>query len=418
MKSQAKLFFLFIILSLFQKGTLTAQISVGQFFKKAQSDFEVSVFDEQINYLNKKPYQLSPLQKMEFRTESNQLDRNRQDYALRFNPANPWEIKNTNKYFEGYKSSLVLEKQLALKKALDLRYTFVIEYVFFKEIKTIKEQDKKLVEDQLSIMEAQQFSEYFKAEDYIDLKLNHIDRITELEESEYDLYKQLQQLSIYYSGAIVDSLNWSSQNIISIERVEEVVDSLENLSLTFSSLNYRESKIELANAEYNLEKSNFNIGFMQAQYQHFRIAQDRSPWSISMGVTIPITNPNKGDMTKSKMDLIEAEYQLNEAKAEMVTDKSVAANQLKNLIQRYKELILKIETLQSNSLAGTLNILKDNNPAPLIRFKTNLLKLKTIEAKLKLDIYLSYSSYLSVTDQLQQTPIINFLSNELSRVDL
>jgi len=413
MNSQIKLVLTIVAAGLLQSSILLAQISVGQFLKTAQTDFEVSVFDEQISYLNQKPYRLSPLQKMEFRTESNQLDRYRQDYALRFNPANPWEIRNNNRYFTEYKSLLGLEKQLALKEALVLRYTYVIEYVFLKEIKSIKEQDRKLVENQLAIMEGQRFSEYFKAEDYLDLKLDHIDKITELEESDYDLDKQLQQLVNYYSSSIVDSLDWSYQNIISVERIDEVVDSLENLTLVSTTLNYRISQISLANTEYNLEKTNFNLGFMQAQYQHFRIAQDRSPWSISLGFTIPITNPNKGDMTKKKMDVIEAEYELNETKAEIVSDRSIAIKQLKNLIERYRELNLKISALETSSLSGTLNTIKDNNPAPLIRFEANLLKLKTIEAELKLDIYVAYTNYLSTTDQLQQTPIINFLSSDL-----
>lgn len=415
MKSIVKsIYFLFLGIT-FHHAALS-QLSVAQFLNSAQSDKRVNVFDEQIDYLNQKPYRLSPIQKMEFRTESNQLDPNRQDYALRFNPANPWEIKNTNKYFTEYKSLLWLEKQIALKEALVLRYHHVIQYGYLQELSNIEKEKSRLLEKQLSIMEAQQFSDFFKAEDYLELKLDFIDQSTEVEEAHFDLNNQVLQMAGLYPSAIIDSIGWTLQDLISIDRIAEVVDSLSANLNPSANLSYREKQITLANTEYNLEKSNINMGFMQAQYQHFRIAQDRSPWSLSLGFTIPIANPNKGDMAKKKIEVIEAEYERDETELELVSEKNLAIYQIKNLIVQYQELKTKSESLSKGSFSATLGSLNDSNPLPIIRFNANLLKLKTLETKLKNNIYLAYIAYLASTDQLQQTPLVNFLSYQLSPI--
>ena len=82
------------------------QVTISDFLRSANDAAEVKVFEEQVNYLQGKPYRLSPLQKLEFRTKNNQLDPSLQDYAIRISPANPWEIRSTNNYFKEYQASL------------------------------------------------------------------------------------------------------------------------------------------------------------------------------------------------------------------------------------------------------------------------------------------------------------------------
>lgn len=395
-----------------------AQLSMAEFLRSAKSDFELTMFEEQIRYLDKKPYRLSPLQKMEFRTESNQLDPSRQDYAFRFNPANPWEIKNNNNYFKQYKSVLSLEKDLAFKDALIIRYTLIIELLYHKEIKALKEEDRRIINAQVSILEKQRNSDFFNGEDYIELKLDQMDKNVEFEEATFEMDNQLRKMVGVYPAAAQKQIDWRYQSILSVDRLEKVVDSLFELQSTPATLTYRENQIDLANREYQLEKSNINVGYLQTQYQHFRIEQDRKPWSISLGVTIPITNPNKGDMTMRKLEVIEAQHERDETKAELQTDKIVSYEQVKSLIVRYRAVQEKIRTLNVGTLSSTLNAIKDDNPMATIRFNGNLLKLKAIEVKLKQSILVTYVEFLGYTDTIQQEPLINYLSEELENIGL
>jgi hypothetical protein len=389
---------------------------MSEFLLSANDDSKTNSFGVQMDYLDKRPYRLSPLRRMEFRTESNQLDPSRQDYGMRFNPANPWEIKNNNNYYAQYRSVLALQHDLALKDALIDRYDLIIKLLYYKAIRNIREENNRLTATQLSIIEKQQHSDYFNGEDFVKLKLDQIDQTVEMEEVTFDLDDQLRKMAAFYPEIAKGPIDWKYEDIISVDRVEQVVDSLIDVQSTPATLLYRESQIELANREYLLEKSNINIGFLQTQYQHFRIEQDRSPWSLSLGVTIPISNPNKGDMTKRKLEVIEAQHELDETATEIQSDKIVTYQQLKSLFTRYRDIEKKVTDLRESGLGSTLSALKEDNPVISLRFDANVLKLKMLEVKIRQNILLTYVDFLGYTDVVQQRPLLNFLTDELEHI--
>ncbi|MBL7857453.1 MAG: hypothetical protein JNM57_07170 [Cyclobacteriaceae bacterium] len=391
-----------------------AQAVVGDFLLTARTDHDVISLEEQIRYLDTKPYRLSPLQKTEFRTGVNQLDPSRMEYALRLNPANPWENKNNTKYFQEYQAVLALEKELVLKRALLVRYKHVVELLYANEKVSIREEEFRLVSAQLSVLERQQQSSFFKGDDYLDANLRQMDIMVSREESVFEYDNQFQRMATLYPPMEANKKMWKDIVFISVERMERVVDSLYLVTGTPSTLAYREKQIDLANQEYKLEKSNINAGFVQAEYQEFRINQNRKPWNINMGVTIPITNPNKGDMTKRKLEVIEAQHERDETKSEVLANKEMARNHFKNLVSRYNDIHQKIESLRVGNLASALSNMKENNPTAVIRFQGNVLKLKAMELKLKHEILISYIDFLGFTDQLQKRPLINFLTNNLA----
>src|SRR5690606_33981188 len=102
-----------------------------------------------------------PVQKLEFRTESNQLDRNRQDYALRVNPANPWEMRTNSQYFKAYHAMLGYEKGMMLEEALYERYLLLVDLSYHEELRTIKSSGIALVDAYLTVLEKQQYSTFF-----------------------------------------------------------------------------------------------------------------------------------------------------------------------------------------------------------------------------------------------------------------
>ncbi|MBA4053261.1 MAG: hypothetical protein C0490_00975 [Marivirga sp.] len=395
-----------------------AQLSIAEFLQSAKSAYELTTFEEQIRYLETKPYRLSPLRQMEFRTKNNQLDPSRQDYGVRFSPANPWEIKNNSNYFKQYKTVLSLEKELALKEALITRYTFVAELLYFQELRTLKEEDNRLVTTQLSILEKQSNSDFFNGEDYLELKLDQMDKTVELEEASFDLDNQIRKMSGIYPEVSNNRLKWQYKDILSVDRIQKITDSLLAVHSTPVTLTYRENKINLADQEYLLEKSNINLGFLQTTYEEYRTEQDRRPWSISLGVTIPVTNPNKGDMTKRRLDAIEAVHDRDEAKAELQTERALSYEQLKSLINRYHDIQDKINEVNVSTLSSTLKAIKDDNPMVALRFNGNLLKLRSIEIKLKHSIVLTYIEFLGRTDNIQQQPLLNYFSPYLETIGL
>jgi len=52
----------------------------------------------------------------------------------------------------------------------------------------------------------------------------------------------------------------------------------------------------------------------------------------------------------------------------------------------------------------------------VVQLQSNLIKLKTMAARLKQDVLLSYLEFLSYSEVVQQRPLINYLSTDLSEL--
>lgn len=391
-----------------------AQISMEDFLLASLEEPEIKSFSQQENYLKSKPFRLAPIRQLEFRTESNQLDPERQDYALRINPSNPWEVKRNKEYFQSYQELLQLDRNRLLRESLRTRYEVIIGWVYYQEISELKGEDKQTTEKLLSILEGQRFSTYFDADDYVELKLEQVDRALEVEETKFEIDNQRRRVEGLYENAKLNTLEWPYTAVISLEKLVSVVDSLMQQQTTGGEVSYREKQIDLANREWLLEKNNINLGFLQAQYEEFRTEQGRSPWSVSLGVTIPVFNPNKGDMTKRKLEVLEAQGDLDEAKVEQNSGRELAYRKIKSLMQRHHDITTMMQELNVGTLSTTLQQINDSNPTAIIRLQRNLIKLKTMATRLKQEIYLSYVEFLYYAELLQQQPLLNYLSPTLT----
>lgn len=398
-------------------NNLSAQSGFGTFIHAAKDDPAVSMFDLQVQYLNDKPYKLAPVQKLELRTESNQLDPSRQEYALRVNPANPWELHQNNRYFKELKSSIELEKGIVLKEVLLERYTLIIELVTYAGLRDLAQRKLELTQTSLSMLEKQQLSGYFDGEDYVELKLEEMDKSVDVDEAAYETENAIRKVISIFPDAASSAQTWKIADVVSIEQIEKLLDSLQTAIPQATTLSYYQKKIDLAAREYRLEKNNINFGYIQAKYQDFRIEQGRKPWSVGLGVTIPVFNPNKGDMTKRRLESIESEQELKEAKVEMDKDQVRLRAQLRDLIASHQKIEEKITALNVSSLAKTLNTIQKSNPVAGVRFQGNLIKLQELALKLKQNILITYTEWLASTDALQQVPLTNYLSRNLETLN-
>jgi hypothetical protein len=305
---------------------------------------------------------------------------------------------------------------MALKEALVERYYLIIDYLYYAGLKSLATESHKLISDQVSILEKQTASSFFDADEYVELRVEQTDKAVALEEIEFELLDLQQKIERVDAKAFQNTISWKWDGVISVDRIRGVVDSLTRESVRSSFLEYQQQKIKLANSEYNLEKSNIGIGYLQTQFDKEDADENRTPINIALGVTIPIVNPNKGDMTKRKLEAIEAEFDLEEAKIETQADQAVGKMKLDQLIERHRALEVKVADFQKSDLGRTLSTLKGGDPLIIVRFDQSLVKVKVLLLKMKRNILLSYVDYLGSTDRLQQQPLINFFSPSLEQI--
>lgn len=403
--------FVLLLFALFLASPALAQIRISDFVKATTEAPQIKSLDSQVGYLEGKPYKLSPLQKLEFRTQNRELQSTQQEYAFRITPANPWETRSSNLYFRNYQSALTLQKGLVLKEALLERYRLVIEFIFQSDRWALVKENKQLLDQQLQVLDQRTSSTLFDPNEYMRLKIATVDQFVQQEEITLEMISQRNTIAKLYPQSYQKEIQWNSRDLISIERLEAIVDSVQQTSTGSARLAYQQKRIDLFKSEYKLEKTKVNIGFLQTDYDRRRVAQDRTPFNISMGLTIPITNPNKGSMAKSKLDWLEAEQKLEGLQQETITEKEQKLQQVKNYLTKWKELHEKIATLSISPLPANLATIQNGDPMVMIKFNESVNNLLALEAKMRRSLFLSYIDYLAAADQLQQTPVVDFLSS-------
>lgn len=391
----------------------SGQVTISDFIKSANDDPEVKTFTEQNRYLQQRTYRLPFLQRLEFRTQNRELLANQQEYALRLTPSNPWEVRNNNRYFQSYQNSLLFEKEFLLKDALHARYEKVITLVYLTELALKKTDLIEMKAKQVAILEKQMGSSFFDADDYVDLQLEKLDEESERDEADALIADERFSIARIYQNAFNKKIEWNFNVVISPEKIKRVTDSLSTSALQSRLIAYQKQKIKLALDEYALEKANVNFGFLQAEFDNRRVEQNRTPVNISGGVTIPIFNPNKGDMTKRKLDAIDATFDLEEAESEDKVDKMILHERINFLFERYRRLEEKIALLRNDDVPATLQALKGGDPAVRIRFSESILKLEMVQSKIKRDLLLAYLDFLYTSDFLQLDPLTNYISPSL-----
>jgi hypothetical protein len=337
-----------------------------------------------------------------------------QQYGFRVSPANPWEVKYTNRVFRTRQLTLALQKELAFKELLARRYQLVNDLMYLNEMRAIREALMQNTDNQVIALDKLKASSFFDAEDYVELKLEQLEEQTALESFGFEMEQKVKVMERLYPAASQIAPDWTYAAAISLPRLERLVDSLMTTVPVFSTrLAYRQERLTLADYEHALQKANINPGFIQTEYMPYRFSESKSPMGISLGVNIPLFNPNKGDMAEKKLDILEARSQLvlEKQQAEDVVKKLLGA--LKNSLARYRNLDQKLKSYNLSETLTTVNALTKNNPLITLKFNAQVTKLQKIQLQLKSEIYQTYIELLTETDIINQKPLINFLSNEL-----
>jgi hypothetical protein len=266
-----------------------------------------------------------------------------------------------------------------------------------------------MTENLLAAHSAQRLTSYFDAEEYIETKLEYVDKTLRVEESLFEIENKKRKVDAMFEGARLKGIYWRMDKLLSLQRVAQIVDSLHLVNSPSGELAYLGKKIDLAKDAWQLERVNYNVGFIQTQYQQWRIEQNRRPWSVSLGVALPIFNTNKGDIAKRRLQLMEAEGDYSSARKEWVTAYDVNYERVKNLLVRCSEIQRMMQSLQIETTGGTLLQMNSENPVVVMRLQSSLTKLKLLEARLFQEVYNSYLDFLYHANALQQRPLRNFL---------
>src|SRR5690606_12460047 len=135
------------------------------------------------------------------------------------------------------------------------------EYKYRMELNALSMAGQESLNRQLAILQEQSGSRNFDADEYAELQLEQLDYEASQREYEYEISNQISSMMRLYPQASGRSIHWAPEEMISVERIRQVVDSLTAVSARSTLVAFSQQQINIARSQYALERSNINIGF-------------------------------------------------------------------------------------------------------------------------------------------------------------
>ncbi len=405
-----------IFLILLGNSIAKGQFSMNEFLSDARND--VRLYENKIKseFLEEKRYRSPILHRVEFRARTNDFNITQDDFRLRFNPTNPWEISANKKYYSLEKNSLIIDYQYALNKAIYKRYNQLISFFQLSDEILFKQKEIILQRDQLKILEAALGNSDFEITEYIKEKENLLNLSLDLNNLNHSKQKVEHEIitSFRFSGNIESNLN---NQLISYEQIKNIVELKSVISDTANNIHIENlnRQITLGEQRIVIEKAEGrrNIGYIQAEYDRLRGDDFDNHFGVQIGVRIPLTNADKPDLNRRKLNLMED-------KADVIREKTALEVQCEllklDLEFLFSQNQLITGEISNDNLLKLLNQNQNIKPEDLLEAQKSILKMKKYEKLIQWDIYKSFIDYLYYSGKLIDIPLKNYLSENLEEI--
>lgn len=354
------------------------------------------------------------IEKMEFRTEFNELDLEQQEYTFRLSFKNDKLRQEQNKLFEMQLTQIRNESKLNRDDHAQVYYDGLVAWYFVQKKQPLYTQKARLIQDKNKLEMA-----LFRDDQNLNfndvLKVN--DRLKEIELQLYTLsqgkFNLLNGLGITDTSAVLNQANW-----ISITQIKEVIAALDNLIQAHPDLGIQDDKIALLNQEYIVEENDKDniLDFAQIRYQ----VDDKLPiereLSLGVSIVIPYKQVNQANLTEIEIEKLEEEIKqkdiINALQAELDSERLELLQLLQkhdfltNFIAKENLSLLKQEYLASDQVA----------PLPLLNLELMIMDRNIELLELEEEIYRQYINTLDNIDALRLENNVNYLDSNLAPI--
>ncbi|NJN27125.1 MAG: hypothetical protein HC819_14685 [Cyclobacteriaceae bacterium] len=392
-----------------------AQFSLDSFLSSARNDNALAPAQAKLNFLKDNNFNSPWINRLEVRIGSENADFTLDDYRLRVTPGNPSELKANKRYHHKQVSLLNTVYQDKLNDALLERYSLVLEHYF--EYKK-KENIERLLSTSREIIDmmsqgkgvyAMDMGDLIDAEsDELDLKMDLVDAKLSIDELEY-MMKDMQSFegSISWRNAAL----LETQDILNLFALFKEQPGGKHIELV---------KIDQQNAleaeRFNIEKSESlrNIGYFQAGFDVNRGDGFSDHFGYQIGVRIPIVNPDKAQLNRRKLNLMDNEAILYAQTETNRRDIELAVLRMDHFAGQYHEISNKLKNMDRQNPLNLQIPGKGIKMSDLIKWNEFLIELMDKKIQTERSIFKTYISYLNLTGKLIEAPLRNYLSKDLN----
>ena len=388
------------------------ELTIDRFILTAENDLKLQNQKELTRYLNEAPSSTPYIDRMEFRTETQEFDLEKQKYSLRLYPKGWGETRYTRQVTELAGQSCRTEQRQYYNAALKLRYELVLEYLESRSMVDLKQQLAAVCEDRIHVLNKKSsgslsfdISDLISAEELLtDLRLELVgleNKITGIEH----------QIAVAANSQI--PVAFDKTPLIPISAIEKKIHGLPmETTVNNVKLEDQKNKMDLADSKYRLEqaKNRNYLSFFQVSYDSDDYEDMDKACSIELAIKLPFINSDRDGVNRKKINYMKERLQYNEEMRALAEKRISQTRSLDRLIKQYT--LLESNKKNSNAEVSLKAYLQMDGMDPL-----NLLKIR--ESIIKSDIQLEKTAFnirfrfielMDMMGKLPETPFKNYIT--------
>jgi len=401
---------IFPFLMCFGQNTLT----ISTFLADANKEESVVFQKDKVHFLKTLSYDLPYIEKLEFRTETNDFDLRKQEYLIRISPNSLKNIHTQHQYQESVQYMTEMELKTASRKALKGRYDLLVNYIYLQDILGIKLKQKLLLKDKVTLLKRSIALANFDVLELIGAEYDAQENLRDI----LDLKNTIQTLEKNIQRKLIDSqfIQIDQDKLPTIANIRAIIDqSIATYLLKHPVLEAQSARLYNNMLEYEWEaaKSKFSIGYIQAKFGHDPADNFKQSISFGIGFDIPLKSASRLDLNELRINILESESRFRNLKTNLEEASFAVQHQLQNLIKKYELVAEQVEVGQAEFALQEYRKIAEASPHALIKLRENTLGIELILKQLQYQIMQSFIDYLDTTGLINKKPYKNFLSKNM-----
>ena len=273
--------YLFITFAILTKGQ--EPISITDILLTATKSPDLAAHQERLGLWNISNFDLPVIDKLEFRTQTNNSDLREQEYRVRLSPTGQKERKAQRNWYESAKASVEQEEDRYLLEAVAQRYDLVLDWLDHARRLPLLERRQLIVQDRLNALQrlvradAKYLQPLIEAEE----DLHNLQRVIFNENAaQKGIHRKLG--SIFFQTEIQDI---DTSKLLIMNDLRLIYALSDTVNAGHPDLQRRYAAIDELKAEYELEEAS------NKQWLDFAEVRYRNPARYDDLLTVAITIP-------------------------------------------------------------------------------------------------------------------------------
>ncbi len=372
---------------------------------------------EALLFLQTTNQKLPLVEKLEFRTETDEFDLERQEYLFRVSLNGAKAQKAQTQITQSSMRLYQTKDATQIQKELKEQYEFIIDWYYLEREQELFENRKKILQDKRTTYEKMMSNNAtFSIDDFLknDQNIQKLDRATALATTKKDWIF----INLSLATDSLKEMGLSQEGWITIEKMKALQDQLEVDLLQNPKYAEQLAQVDFAKSQLDFEMARGKkvIDFLQMKYRGDDKLEFGQEWSVGLGVNIPTNFSVRRKQNEAILEILEEERQMRLLQEDIFS--KIQENQFLFKIY-YQEYELLRAQSQNRSVEESLSQHLDNpNVSILSLLKVKENQLKIIEDLLEIEkiLTLLYLDNLDLSGKLEQAPLMNHFTEALQPI--